>query len=244
MTEKAFDTVSWGFISDVLDYFNFGNSIKKWISLFQQGSETRILQNGFMSDSFYLGRGCRQGDPISPYLFILCAEILGKMILKNNDIRMTLEYKLSQYADDTQLILDGTEKSLKAAMETLKQFYIMSGLKINVEKTRALWIGWSCGSHETLCEELALDWSQEPLKILGVTFSPLVFNIWDLNVNEILRKVKHLLNQWSKRKLSLSGRITIIKSLAISKFVHLFISLPDPPNALIKELEHIFYKFL
>ena len=129
-------------------------------------------------------------------------------------------------------------------METLKQFYIMSGLKINVEKTRALWIGSSCGSHETLCEELALDWSQEPLKILGVTFSPLVFNIWDLNVNEILRKVKHLLNQWSKRKISLSGRITIIKSLAISKFVHLFISLPDPPNALIKELEHIFYKFL
>ena len=75
-------------------------------------------------------------------------------------------------------------------METLKQFYIMSGLKINVEKTRALWIGSSCGSHETLCEELALDWSQEPLKILGVTFSPLVFNIWDLNVNEILRKDK------------------------------------------------------
>ena len=129
-------------------------------------------------------------------------------------------------------------------METLKQFYIMSGLKINVEKTRALWIGSSCGSHETVCEELALDWSQEPLKILGVTLSPLVFNIWDLNVNEILRKVKHLLNQWSKRKLSLSGRITIIKSLAISKFVHLFISLLDPPNALIKELEHIFYKFL
>ena len=115
------------------------------------------------------------------------------MILKNNDIKGILingkEYKLSQYADDTQLILDGTEKSLKAAMETLKQFYIMSGLKINVEKTRALWIGSSCGSHETLCEELALDWSQEPLKILGVTFSPLVFNIWDLNVNEILRKV-------------------------------------------------------
>ena len=140
--EKAFDTVSWGFISDVLDYFNFGNSIKKWISLFQQGSETRILQNGFMSYSFYLGRGCRQGDPISPYLFILCAEILGKMILKNNDIKGILingkEYKLSQYADDTQLILDGTEKSLKAAMETLKQFYIMSGLKINVEKNKSV----------------------------------------------------------------------------------------------------------
>ena len=107
--EKAFDTASWRFISEVLDYFNFGNSIKTWVGLFQKGSEICILQNGFMSECCYLRRGCRQGDPISPYIFILCAEILGKMIRKNKDIKgITLsgkEYKLSQYADDTQLIL-------------------------------------------------------------------------------------------------------------------------------------------
>ena len=120
----------------------------------------------------------------------------------------------------------------------------MSGLKINVDKTRALWIGSSCGSSETLCDELALDWSQEPLKILGVTFSPLVFNISDLNSKEILVKIKNILNQWSKRKLSQSGKITVIKSLAVSKFVHLFISLTAPPHDLIKELEKMFYKFL
>ena len=244
--EKAFDTVSWNFISDVLDYFNFGNSIKTWIGLFQKGSETCILQNGFISEAFNLRRGCRQGDPISPYLFILCAEILGKMVRKNKEIKGIFingkEYKLSQYADDTQLILDGSEKSLKAALSLLKLYYTMSGLKINVDKT--LWIGSSCGSTETFCNEYALDWSQEQLKILGVTFSPLVFNIWDLNSVEIISKIKNILNQWSKRKLSLFGRVTIIKSLAISKFVHLFISLPAPPNELIKELEKLFYKFL
>ena len=232
----------------VLDYFNFGNSIKSWVGLFQKGSETCILQNGFMSNFFSLRRGCRQGDPISPYLFILCAEILGKMVRKNKEIKGISingkEYKLSQYADDTQLILDGTEKSLKAALNLLKQFYIMSGLKINVDKRKALWIGSSCGSLETLCEEFALDWSQDPLNILGVTFSPLVFDTWDLNSQEILLKIKNLLNLWSKRKLTLLGRITIIKSLAVSKFVHLFISLSAPPNGLISELEKIFYNLL
>ena len=202
----------------------------------------------FYVRSFNLRRGCRQGNPISPYLFILCAEILGKMVRKNNDIKGIIingkEYKLSQYADDNQLILDGTEKSLKAALDLLKTNYIMFGLKINVDKTRALWIGSSCGSSGKLCEEYALDWSQESLKILGVTFSPLVFNLWDLNVLEILFKVKHILSQCSKLKLSLSGRITIIKSLALSKFFHLFISLPAPPNGLIKELENMFYNFL
>ena len=246
--EKAFDTVSWKFISKVLDYFNFGRSIKTWISLFQNGAESCILQNGFMSDFFYLKRGCRQGDPISPYIFILCAEILGKMIRNNKDFKgihiNNKEFKLSQYADDTQLLLDGSEISLKEALRTLKQYYIMSGLKINVDKTRALWIGSLSNSEKTLCDEYPLDWSQEPLKALGVVFSPLVFNIWDLNSQEVLLKVKNILNQWSRRKLTLIGRITVIKSLALSKFVHLFISLPAPPNELIKELEKMFYKFL
>ena len=71
-----------------------------------------------------------------------------------------------------------------------------------------------------------------------------MFNIWDLNSQEVLLKVKNILNQWSRRKLTLIGRITVIKSLALSKFVHLFISLPAPPNELIKELEKNVYKFL
>ena len=140
--EKAFDTVTWSFIMEVLEYFNFGKSIKTWVSLFQKGSETCILQNGFLSEVFNLGRGCRQGDPISPYIFILYAQILGKMIRNDQDIKgITIngnEYKLSQYADDTQLLLDGSENSLIEALPVLKLYYTISGLKINTEKTRAL----------------------------------------------------------------------------------------------------------
>lgn len=103
--EKAFDTVSWKFISKTLDYFNFGQSIKRWISIFQNGAETTILQNGFMSDFINLKRGCRQGDPLSPYIFLLCVEILGQMIRKHEDIKgikiNEKEIRISQYADDT-----------------------------------------------------------------------------------------------------------------------------------------------
>ena len=131
-----------------------------------------------MSDFFNLKRGCRQGGPISPYIFILCADILRKIIRNNKDIKgiqiNNKELKLSQYANDTHLLLDGAENSLKGALRTLKQYYIMSGLKINVDKTRALWIGSLSNSEETLCQEYPLDWSQEPLKALGVVLSPLV----------------------------------------------------------------------
>ena len=69
--EKAFDTVSWKFINNVLKYFNFGPSFISWINIFQTGSESCIIQNGFMSDFFNLKRGCRQGDPISPYIYTM-----------------------------------------------------------------------------------------------------------------------------------------------------------------------------
>ena len=76
-----------------------------------------------MSEFFNLKRGCRQGDPISPYIFILCAEILWKMVRENEIITCIKingkEFRLSQYADDTQLFLDGTEQSLKETLNVL-----------------------------------------------------------------------------------------------------------------------------
>ena len=224
--EKAFDTVSWKFIDKTLKYYNFGQSIRKWVNIFQNGSESSIIQNGFMSESFSLRRGCRQGDPISPYLFVLAAEILGKMIRKNQHIQginiNNKNFKLSQYADDTQIVLDGSELSLRETLNTLNQFYNMSGLKINVEKTRAIGIGALSNSPTRLCRDFILDWNQGSFKVLGVNFSCNVNDIWDLNYHEVLNKVENICKQWTKRKLSLIGRITIIKSLALAKFTHLF----------------------
>ena len=128
-----------------------------------------------MTEYFILQRGCRQGDPISPYIFILCAEVLSHMIRKDNLIKGLLiqnkEYKLSQYADNTQIFLDGSELSLRKTLAKLKSFHSFSGLQINVKK-RAIWIGSMNKSNRKMCEDYKLDWNQGPFKILGVTFTP------------------------------------------------------------------------
>ena len=67
--------------------------------------------------------------------------------------------------------------SLRNTLEKLKSFYIMSGLKLNIEKTRAIWIGSMNKSNRILCNDFKLDWNQGPFKILGVTFTTEVFNI-------------------------------------------------------------------
>ena len=72
----------------------------------------------------------------------------------------------------------------------------MSGLKINVDKTKAIWIGSMAKSNLKLCREYKLDWDQGPVKILGVTFTPEVFNIWDQNSTVILKPE----DQWSCKR--------------------------------------------
>ena len=87
----------------------------------------------------------RQGCPLSPYLFIFCSEVLGNAIRRDEEIRgikiSGTECKLSQYANDTTMILDCSELSFSRTLYSLDIFADISGLKVNYEKTEALWIG-------------------------------------------------------------------------------------------------------
>ena len=88
-----------------MEIFGFGNSIISWIKTFNNNVKLSVNQYGNLTSFFNIGRGCRQGDPVSTFLFTLCAEILGIMIRNNINISGIIindkEHKLSQYADDT-----------------------------------------------------------------------------------------------------------------------------------------------
>ena len=125
--EKAFDSVEWNFLDGALKFFNFGKSMRWWVKTFYKNINNTVLYNGHCSNSFLVSRGVRQGDPLSPYLFIICAELLADAIKQNGQINgITVnneEFLLGQYADDTFFLLDGTQTSLSQCLDTLKLFW-------------------------------------------------------------------------------------------------------------------------
>ena len=106
--EKAFDSLNWNFLLRCLDVFGFGPSLIKWVETFYANISSCVKNNGFCTPYFELQRGVRQGDPLSPYLFIIAAEILATAIRNRSDIKGIKlgqnEFKLVQYADDLTVL--------------------------------------------------------------------------------------------------------------------------------------------
>ena len=241
--QKAFDSLEWDFIFGCLEAFNFGPDFSRWVKTFYKNIQSCVINNGNVSDYFSLGRGVRQGDPLSPYLLVLAAEALAIAVGQNVHIKGILvdgqETKLLQFADDMTAVLSDIT-SAQELFNLLDSFRISSGLSINWSKTEGMWIG-STRSNNT--KPLGINWTNEPIKALGI------FSTYDLkllhekNFLENLDNIKKLLNIWYSRGLSLYGKVTVIKSLVVPKVVCVS-SLMSIPKDIITALNHLLFKFL
>ncbi len=246
--EKAYDKLEWSFINRCLDEFGFGNDIKKWTKLFYTNISSCVVNNGHVSNFFSLTRGVRQGCPLSCYIFILCAEIMSISIRKNKNIKGIkiddTEIKITQFADDTTLITDGSKTSISSAIEVIENFGAISGLKLNIAKSNFLKIGSLQNNNENFFPEKNYIWTKGPIKFLGVNISLNKEEMYQMNYDDQLKKLQNILNIWSQRDLTPIGKITIVKSLALSQLTYLFSVLPTPSNNFMKKLEQTLFKFI
>jgi len=241
--EKAFDTLNLNFLIRTLHKFNFGPSFIQWIRTLYKNVKSCVMNNGFTTGPFTLSRGVRQGDPLSPYLFIIALETLTIKIRNDDSIKGFKiggeTTKLSLFADDMTCFVRDKE-SYASLFAILESFGSCSGLRVNHEKTEILALGNSIlhekdFNNHRVCEII--------LKILGVYFSYDEKQRNDLNFRQTLKSIKKSINMWKWRNLSLLGKIQIIKTFAIPKLMFRASVIPIS-NDLVKETNSIFYNFI
>ena len=170
--EKAFDRVDWDFLSHTLEAMGFGPSFRQWILLFYTDVESTVMVNGWTSPFFRPSCDVRQGCPLSPLLYVLCAEVLACSLRSAPGIvgvqlpNSTQELRVSGYADDTTVVIT-TEASLSAVFEVYNQFELGSGDKLNRSKSKGIWLGAWKGCIDA---PAGLDWVQY-LPVLGTVLS-------------------------------------------------------------------------
>ena len=142
--EKAFDSVEWEFMFEVLRKVNLGDQFISYVRCCYTDIYSCINNNGFATNWFELGRGVRQGCPLSCLLFILCVEIMSNQIRNDRNIKGIfingIEHKIKQFADDCTCTVKDIP-SIYSLIESIKGFSLCSGLKLNAEKSLILFLG-------------------------------------------------------------------------------------------------------
>ncbi|GKC92974.1 RNA-directed DNA polymerase, eukaryota [Tanacetum coccineum] len=159
---KAYDSIRWDFLEDVLTSFGFGPQWCSWIRGSLKSGKSSILVNGSPTTEFHLFRGLKQGDPIAPFLFLLIMEAFHLSFNRAVEAGTFKGYKFDSsltlshlfYADDAVFIGEWSQDNLKGIMHILRCFSILSGMTINFQKSQLLGVG-ICDNHVYLVFSLS-----------------------------------------------------------------------------------------
>ena len=132
---------------------------------------------------------------------------------------------------------------VKYLLVSIENFSLVSGLRLNNRKTEALWIGTYKDRDDKLCPAKKLKWIKHKGKALGVWFSTNLEEALEANYADKLAKVSNSLGCWELRRLSLLGKITVLKSLVVSQLVYILSPLPTNQRVL-EEINTLFFNFL
>ena len=248
---KAYDTVSWSFLESILGEFGFHPVMIKWIMVCLTSAHFSICINGETHGFFKAGRGLRQGDPISPYLFTLVMEVLNLMIKRQVIAEKKFQYhggckelKITSlfFADDILLMCHGDLISASVLRRGLDEFGMSSGLYPSMGKCEAFFSkNMTCDEISSIKMVMPFREGNLPIRYLGV---PLVSKGLKINDCKVLIDiVDKRIGNWRSKSLSLAGRLQLISSVLASIQVY-WPSLFMLPSSVCEQIDKRFKRFL
>jgi len=245
---KAFDSVRWEFIIAALLALGVPTKFINWIHQCISTPTFTVSVNGCCGGFFKSAKGLRQGDPLSPYLFVLAMEVFSKLLHSRFDSGY-IRYHLKasdlyishlMFADDVMIFFDGGSSSLHGICETLEDFASWSGLKVNKDKSHFFCAGLEQAERNSLA---AYGFPQGclPIRYLGLPLMCRKLRIAEYE--PLLEKISKKFRSWATNCLSYAGRVQLIASV-IYGIVNFWMSTFLLPKGCIKKIESLCARFL
>nr|GEW23335.1 RNA-directed DNA polymerase, eukaryota [Tanacetum cinerariifolium] len=218
--EKAYASVKWDFLDDVLNKLGFGNKWCKWIQCCLRSSRESILVNGSLTEEFQFGKGLKQEDPLFLFLFILVMESLHisfQCIVdagRFHGIKMgggSVNLSHMFYADDAVFIGQWCESNITTLVHVLECFHKASGLQINMCKSKIMGVHVDGDMVKNASKKLGCLVLKTPFSYLGSIVGGSMHRrqSWI----DIVDKVKKRLSKWKLQSLSIGCRLTLVKAI-------------------------------
>ncbi|KAJ9704079.1 hypothetical protein PVL29_005387 [Vitis rotundifolia] len=250
--EKVYDSINWSFLMKILQKMGFGSRWMEWIWWCISTAKFSVLVNGVPAGFFSNSKGLRQGDPLSPYLFVMGMEVLSALIRKAADGgfisgcrlrgsgRTKLDVSHLLFADDTIIFCEAKIEYLSSLSWILVWFEATSRLRINLSKSELIPVG-EVDDVEKMAVELGCKVGSLPSVYLGLPLGAhhKASSMWD-GMEERMRKKLAL---WKRQYISKGGRLTLIKSTLTSIPIYQ-LSLFRMPRLVARRLEKIQRDFL
>ncbi|KAK5933249.1 hypothetical protein CgunFtcFv8_013744 [Champsocephalus gunnari] len=244
--EKAFDRVDHKFLFTTLQAFGVGEGFLSWVRILYHEAFCVIKVGGGLSVPVPVGRGIRQGCPISGQLYSIAIEPLLCRLRSRlrglclPEMSHSPPVVVSAYADDINIIIQG-HTDVQELKESLALYEKASSAKVNWGKSEAVLVGqWRVGDIPSLPG--GIRWGRRGIKVLGVQLGTEEFQ--KQNWEGVLDKVEAKLSKWRwlLPQLSYRGRALVVNHLVASSLWHKLIVLAPPPG-LVKELQRCLVNF-
>ena len=249
--EKAYDRLRWTFIRESLMELSLPQKMIEVVMNCITSAKLSILWNGEPLEAFQPTRGIRQGDPLSPYLYVICMERLSHLIEREVQLGHWKPTRASRngppitnlaFVDDLILFGEASVEQAEIMMTCLNQFCEASGSKVSIAKSRVFFSkNTNFEIRQAICSTLGMDETEDLGKYLGVPI---------INGRSSKREYQYLVDKingklagWKMKSLSLAGRATLVQS-AISSIPFYTMQTTKLPRSTCDELDRKSRSFL
>jgi hypothetical protein len=236
--EKAFDTIKHKAIIKILELKGFDSIFIQWVKEILTSGSSAILLNGVPGKTFLCRRGVRQGDPLSPLLYVLGGDLLQSYVnyaFREGRLKAPIpnrgsnDYPIVQYADDTIIMLPAEADQLQVLKELLQEYSDFTGLKVNYHKSSLIPINISQAEAEVLSSQIQCSIASMPFPYLGIPMGTTKPTIRDLS--PLTDRIERRLTA-SASFLSYGDRLILVNSVLSSMPIHYLSTLHIPDGAI------------